>query len=235
MSVVQSYSKANLSLAAGAMYVIGPGGDDDPKHALSGTVVVNSGTVNLYVGHSLTGLLSGGHYTVVIAGTALPFEGDLDNLIIYNPEAATAGAFSVSAMCCHRNSGQDGGVLGAQDTPGSTTRYQVIRVSKVAGATTATTVPVKYQRTLTTIKGYSVTVATGATITIDLLNPAGLSLLAAIMDAEAHTTKVLYTATTLAQTLGSLTVSRDCSLSFASSAGGDTVGDALIELAHTVA
>ncbi len=236
MAVVGSYTKANTSLTAKHFYVIGPGGDDDPYYALEGVVFVNKGTTDLRVGHSLTGILSGARYQTVIAGTSIPLEGPLDNLIVYNPEAATAGVFSVTAVCTKRNSGQDAGVLCAQDSPGSTTRYQVIRPTKVADVVTATAVSVKYRRTYTTIKGYSVTVASGGTITIDLLNSAGLSMLGTIMNAEAHTTVTLYTATTLAATNGSLTVERgqDLSLSYSSSEAGDTLGDALIELAHTV-
>ena len=77
-------------------------------------------------------------------------------------------------------------------------------------------------------------VASGGTITIDLKDTFSRSLLASVMNAESHTTKTLYTSTTLSTTTP-LTVDRDCSLIFSSSAGGDTVGDALIELAHTVA
>ncbi len=232
MANVGSYNKANTSLTAKHFYVIGPGGDDDPKHALEGVVFVNKGTTDLRIGHSLTGILSGVQYQTVIAGTSIPLEGPLDNLVIYNPEAATAGVFSVTAVCTRRNSGQDAGVLCAQDSPGSTTRYQVIRPSRTAGSTIATTVPVKYQRTWTTIKGYSVSVPSGGTLTVDLLNSASVSLVASVMNQESLTTVTLYTATTITAALA--LVNRDCSLSCLSSAGGDTLGDLLIELAHTV-
>lgn len=232
----ESYTKAVTTLAAGAFYVIGYGGDDDPKRALTQVVIVNTGTVAIRVGHSLTGILADGRYQQIAAGGSLPIEGPIDNLLVYNFDATTAASFTVQAQGCERNSGQDGGVLCATDQPGATTRYQVIRLAKVANVTTPTTVPVKYQRTYTTIKGYSVTVAAAAgAITIDLLNPRGLSMLTAIMSAKAHTTKTLYTATTLASANGSLTVTRDCTLSFLSSAPGDTLGDALIELAHVIA
>lgn len=238
MAVAHSYSKANTSLAAGAFYVIGPGGDDDPGYALEDVVFVNTGTVALRLGHSLTDILTNARYQNVAAAAAVgcttAIAGPIDNLLVYNFDAATAGAFTVIARCVKRNSGKDGGVLCGSGTPGSATRYQVIRVSKTAGADTTTTVPVKYKRTLTTIKGYSVTVATGGTITIDLKDTFSRSLLASVMNAESHTTKTLYTSTTLSTTTP-LTVDRDCSLIFSSSAGGDTVGDALIELAHTVA
>ena len=238
MAVAHSYSKAVTSLAAGAFYVIGPGGDDDPGYALEDVVFVNTGTVALRFGHSLTDIITNARYQNVAAaasvGCTTAVAGPIDNLIVYNFDAATAAAFTVIARCVRRNSGKDGGVLCASGTPGSATRYQVIRVSKVAGANTTTTVPVKYKRTLTTIKGYSVTVANGGTITIDLKDTLSRSLLASVMNAEDHTTKTLYTTTTLSTTVP-LTVDRDCSLIFSSSAGGDTVGDALVELAHTVA
>lgn len=238
MAVAHSYTKANTSLAAGAFYVIGPGGDDDPGYALEDVVFVNTGTVGLRLGHSLTDILTNARYQQLAAagtvGCTTAIAGPIDNLIVYNYDASTAGAFTVLAKCVKRNSGKDLGILCASGTPGSTTRYQVIRVSKAAGADTTTTVPVKYKRTLTHIKGYSVTVATGATITIDLKDTFSRSLLASVMNAEDHTTKTIYTTTTLSTTIP-LTVDRDCSLIFSSSAGGDTVGDALIELAHTVA
>lgn len=238
MAVAHSYTKANTSLAAGAFYVIGPGGDDDPGYALEDVVFVNTGTVALRLGHSLTDVLANARYQNVAAAAAVgcttAIAGPVDNLLVYNFDASTAGAFTLIAKCVRRNSGKDGGILCGSGTPGSATRYQVIRVSKVAGADTTTTVPVKYKRTLTHIKGYSVTVATGATITIDLQDSQSRSLLASVMNAEDHTTKTLYTTTTLSTTVP-LTVDRDCSLIFSSSDGGDTVGDALVELAHTIA
>lgn len=237
MGVEHSYTKANASLTAGHFYVIGPGGDSDPVYALEDTIITNKGTTDLRVGHSLTGILSGTNYMTIIAGTSLPLPGVLDNLLVYNPEVATAGVFSVTATGRQRNSGQDAGVLCAEGSSNSTTRYQVIRPSRTAGSTISTTVPVKYRRTLTTIKGYSVSVPSGGTLTVDLLNRAGLSLCAAVMNQESLTTLTLYTSTTLASTNGSLTIARgdDLTLSCVSSAGGDTLGDILIELAHTVA
>lgn len=238
MAVAHSYTKANTSLAAGAFYVIGPGGDDDPGYALEDVTLINTGTVGLRLGHSLTDILTNVRYLQVAAaaavGCSITLAGPLDNLIVYNYDNSTAGAFTLIAKCVKRNSGKDGGVLCASGTPGSATRYQVIRVSKVANTTTATTVPVKYKRTYTHIKGYSVTVASGATITIDFKDAGSRSLLAAVMNAESHVTKTIYTSTALSTTIP-LTVDRDCTLSFLSSDAGDTLGDALIELAHTVA
>lgn len=234
---VGTYTKANTSLTAGHFYVVGPGGDDDPKHALEQVVIVNTGTVGIRVGHSLTGILSGGRYVQIAAGGSLPFEGPVDNLLVYNYDASTAAAFTLTARTCKRNSGQDAGVLCAQDTPGTTTRYQVIRPTRTAGETVLTTVPVKYKRTITTIKGYSVTVPSGATLTVDLLDAQSRSLLAAVMDQEALTTKTLYTSTVVTTTYPDLLVvgrGADLSLSCRSSAGGDTLGDLLIEIAHTV-
>ena len=115
------------------------------------------------------------------------------------------------------------------------TRYQVIPRARTAGSTIPTPVPVKYQRLMTTIKGYSVVPASGGTLTVDLLNPAGLSMLASVMNQESLTNKTLYTGTALSAANGSLTVRRDLTLSCVSSAGGDTLNDLLIELAHEVA
>lgn len=229
---VETYAKANTSLTAGHFYVIGHGGDDNPGHALEEVVVVNDGTTDLRVGHSLTGILSG-RYQTVIAQTSLPFEGPLDNLIIYNPEAATAGVFSVHARCRLRNSGADAGVL-CQSDSGGATRYQVIRPTRTAGATVATTVPVKYRRTHTTIKGYSVTVPSGGTLTVDFLDSRSRSVLSAVMNQESLTTLTLYTATTISSALALALQGETHTLSCVSSAGGDALGDLLIEIAHTV-
>lgn len=234
MANVETYTAPYQSAhTAGAFYVIGSGGDDDPQRALESVVFHNTGTVTLHVGHSLTGILAG-RVTPVPSNTAVPLEGPYDNVIIYNPEASTAGAWGLTGECVLRNSGQDGGVLCARSTANSANRYQVIRPGKVAGATTNTTVPVKYKRLLKSIKAYSVTVATGATITIDLLDHLGRSVLAAPMDCKALTNKTLYTATTLSTTTP-LLVDRDLTLVYTSSDGGDTLGDILIELAHEVA
>jgi len=238
MANVETYTAPYQSAhTAGAFYAIGSGGDDDPKGAPQSVVVTNTGTVTLRVGHSLTDILAGRHLPVP-ANTAVPLEGPYDNVIVYNPEASTAGAWGLTGECVLRNSGQDGGVLCARSTANSANRYQVIRPGKVAGATTNTTVPVKYKRLLKSIKAYSVTVATGATITIDLLDHLGRSVLAAPMDCKALTTKTLYTATTLSTTTPlTIEAGRDLTLVYYSSSAGDaaTLGDILIEIAHEVA
>ncbi len=233
--VTTPFAHANTALVAGHFYVYGPSGDVDPKHALQSVVFTNLGTTPLRLGHSLTGILAG-RYIEVDDGTSIPLEGPLDNLIVYNAEAATAGVYSLSAMCCKRNSGQDAGVLAAADLPASNpTRYTVVRPSKAAGAVTDTSIKVGYQRTWTTIKAYSVTVASGATITVDFLDAFGNSLLTAVLNAESPTTKTLYTAATFSTTR-SLTVPPGThTLRYTSSAGDDNLGDILIELAHTVA
>jgi len=231
MPVLDSYAIARTSLVAGAFYVVGPGGDDDPKRALSQVVFTNTGSVALRLGNSLTDILAG-RYAQVAAATSVALEGPLDNLITYNPEAATAGAFTITAMCGARNSGQDAGVLCARGTPGSETRYQVIRPTRTAGSTVATVVPVKYQRTITTIKAYSVVKATGATLTVDLLDSQSRSVLDAVLDQEVLTDKTIYTTRTITAAIA--LVNRDMTLSCVSSAGGDTLNDLLIEIAHTV-
>lgn len=236
MANVETYTAPYQSAhTAGAFYVIGPGGDDDPQRALESVVFHNTGTVTLHVGHSLTGILAG-RVTPVPSNTAVPLEGPFDNIIVYNPEASTAGAWGLTAMCYKRNSGQDGGVLAAGDTPASVIRYVVIRPSKVAGASTPTAIPTKYKRLHRSIKAYSVVKASGATITIDLRDAQGRSVLAAVMDAKALTNKTLYTATTLSTTVPLTNAdNRDMSLVYSSSSGADTLGDILIEIAHEVA
>lgn len=229
----ETYTQSQASLAAGGFYVIGTGGDDDPQYALESAVIANGGAEVLHVGHSLTDILAG-RVTIVAAGAALPFEGPLENLIVYNPHASTAGSWSLSATCRQRNSGRDGGMLAARSTPSSANRYTVIRPNKVAGAATATAIPVRYRRLLKSIKAYSVSKASGATITLDLLDAQGRSLLASPVDAEALTNKTLYTAATLSTTTP-LRVARPLSIVYSSSAGDDTLGDILIELAHEVA
>ena len=240
MAEARPFNHANTSLAAAAFYVYGAGGDLDPVYALEDVSVTVVGTTPVRVGHSLTDILAG-RYTQVEEGgqpgSTQTFTGPLDNLIIYNPEAATAASYTVTATGRKRNSGQDAGVLCQQGYSGAATRYQVIRCAKVANTTTETAVPVQYRRTLTHIKGYSVTVASGATVTINLFDSADRSLLAVIMDAEAHTTKTIYTATALTASTDLRTIAQgaNLALSFLSSDAGDTLGDALIEIAHTVA
>ena len=243
MHVAQSYTKANTSHVAGYIYAIGPGGDDDPKYALEEVVFSNTGTVALYLGHSLTDILANARYQyVAAAGTAgcnVVIGGPIDNLIVYNPHASTTGSWAVQAMCRCRNSGQDAGVLCAEGLPAlNPTRYQIIRPTRTAGSTITTTVPVKYRRLMTTIKAYSVSVPTGGTLTIDVLDWQNRSLLTAVLNQESPTTKTLYTAATFTATATDLlTIAKGCdlTLSSVSSAGGDPLGDILIELAHTVA
>ena len=232
----ESYAKAVTSLTAAHFYAIGYLGDDDPGHALEEVLLYNGGTTDLRIGSSLTGTQAATNYQVVKAGTVLPLSGPKEGLIVYNPEAATAGVFSISADCWRRNAGKDGGVKARKDTPSSATRYYVARPSKVAGAVTDTSVVIRQRCTISAVKAYSVTVASGGTITLDLLLPSGSSLFSTVLNLEGITTKVLGSATLTAST-GLLTIEPGTTLSlrYSSSAGGDTLGDCIVEIAVTEA
>lgn len=227
-----SYTAPVQATVAGGFYVVGPHGDDDPGHALEQVVISNGGTTAIRVGHSLTDIVAG-RYIPVAPSTSMPLEGPYDNLIVYNPEAATAASWALTGMCGQGNSGKDGGLRAGRSTPGTATRYTVVRPNRTAGATVATAVAAKYRRLLTGLKVYSVVPATGGTITVDLLTADGVSLLAGAVNAKAPTAKTLYAGTL--SSVVSLTVARDLVLSYASSSGGDVLGDILIEIAHEVA
>ena len=229
----ETYTQSQAALAAGGFYVIGVCGDDDPQHALESIVFTNGGDEDLHLGHSLTDILAG-RVTIVATGITIPIEGPCENLIVYNPHASTTGAWSINATCKQRNSGRDGGMLAARSTPASANRYTVIRPNRAAGAVTVTALPVRYSRLVKSVTAYSVAKASGGTITVNLLDSQGRSLLASPMDAEALTNKTLYTAATLSTTTP-LRVARPLSIVYSSSAGGDALGDILIEIAHEVA
>lgn len=233
MAVVDTYTApAQTSFTAKHFYAVGANGDSDPGIQLEAGVLHNLGTVNLRYGTSLTEILAG-VYATIADDTALPVEGPRDNLIMYNPEAATAGSFTFTAVGNKRNSGKDAGGLAARSAPATATRYTVIRPSKVAGAVTDTTVRVTYQRTITAIKLYSVTVPSGGTITLDVLDSSGRTLCTQ-KDLETVVTLTLTTLTLSTTTPLLLKAGEHITVRYSSSAGGDTLGDTLVEIAHTV-
>ena len=90
--------------------------------------------------------------------------------------------------------------------------------------------------TVTSVKLYSVTVASGGTITLDVLDSKGRSLLSAAYDLETLTTATLATATLTTSTdLLTLAPNATLTLRYSSSAGGDTLGDLAVEIGVTEA
>jgi len=235
MSNPETYNNAIASLTAKHISAIGYRGDSDPAYALDGLRVTNSGSVALRVGSSLTGVL-GSAYVVLPNATTLQIDGPREGLVVYNPEASTAGTVSMTADCWRRNAGLAGGLKPRKDSPGSTTRYFVARPTKTAGQTKDTELVMQGRYTVTSIKLYSVTVASGGTITLDVLDSKGRSLLSAAYDLETLTTATLATATLTSSTdLLTLAPNATLTLRYSSSAGGDTLGDLAVEIGVTEA
>ena len=223
------------SQAAKQVTAIGYGGDIDPAFGLEQMWFFNSGGSDVRIGSSLSGVL-GSAFLNVKSGTTVPLDGAREGLVLYNPSVSTAAGFSLQAECWRRNASAMGGMKPRKDSPGSATRYFVVRPTKTAGATTDTTITLPGRYTLSAVKLYSVTVATGATITLDVLDRQGRSLLSTPYDVETLTTATLATAT-LTSSSGLLTLAPNdtITLRYASSDAGDTLGDILVELSVTEA
>jgi hypothetical protein len=231
----EAYSLAVSSLTAKHIHAIGYRGDSDPAYALEQVRVANTGTTAVRVGTSLTGVL-GSAYVTVANSTVMQIEGPREGLVVYNPEASTAGTVSMTADCWRRNAGLAGGLKPRKDSPGSATRYFVARPTKTAGETKDTELVMQGRYTVTSIKLYSVTVASGGTITLDVLDSKGRSLLSAAYDLETLTTATLATATLTSSTdLLTLAPNATLTLRYSSSAGGDTLGDLAVEIGVTEA
>jgi len=230
----EAYSLAVSSLTAKHVTAIGYRGDSDPAYALEQIVLANTGTVDLRVGSSLTGVL-GTAYVTVPAGVIMPIEGPREGLVVYD-STATAGTFSITADCWRRNAGLAGGLKPRKDSPGSATRYFIIRPTKTAGTVQDTTITLQGRYTVTSVKLYSVTVASGGTITLDVLDSKSRSLLSAVYDLETLTTATLASAT-LTSSTDLLTIAPNGALTvrYSSSAGGDTLGDLVVEIGVTEA
>jgi hypothetical protein len=231
----EAYSLAVSSLTAKHVHAIGYRGDADPAYALEQVVIANTGTVDLRVGSSLTGVL-GTAYVTVPAGVLMPIEGPREGLVVYDANASTAGTFSVTADCWRRNAGLAGGLKPRKDSPASATRYFVVRPTKTAGTAQDTIITLQGRYTITSLKLYSVTVASGGTITLDLLDGKSRSLLSAAYDLETLTTATLASAT-LTSSTDLLTIAPNGTLTvrYSSSAGGDTLGDLAVEIGVTEA
>lgn len=225
----EAYS-LSVSLTAKHVHAIGYRGDSDPAYALEQLRIANTGTVSLRVGTSLTGVL-GSAYVIVAPSTVMQIEGPREGIVVNNPTPSTGAAYSVTADCWRRNAGLAGGMKPRKDSPGSATRYFVARPTKTAGAVTDTVITLQSKYTLTAVKLYSVTVATGATITLDVLDNKGRSLLSTVYDLETLTTATLATAT-LTNSIGLLSLSPNdtITLRYSSSDAGDTLGDLAVEL-----
>ena len=229
--ISESYTRAVTSHTAGAYYLIGWGGDDDPKHALEQAVFRNNGTVALRLGYSVTGL-RGTRYQTVAAGNAEPIEGPVEGLIVYNPEAATAGSWSLQGRCYLRNAGGKGGMKGRKDDPAAVTRYITARGTFTAGAVATKTLTVVNAMTITGIKIENLAQFSGGTITLSVLDKNGHNLLSAAYDLETPNAKTLTTLTLTASTdLLTLRMNDTIRLVVSSSAGGDAGGPLTVEIA----
>lgn len=223
----ESYFLSVSSLASGAIYVVGPNGDDDPGRALEQVVVSNTGSTAIRVATSLTGIQGTRHIVINNATSPTKLEGPYDALI-FKTNTAAASTFSATGIGFYRNSARDGGVKGAQDSPGDETRYRTGRLSFTAGSTVATTATFRSPATISAIKLYAGTAPSGGTITLAVADGQGRNLLsAATFDLETLVGGTL-TSLTLTGSTDLLTIARGGTVVFtvASSAGGDTCSTA---------
>jgi hypothetical protein len=230
--ISESYTRAVTSHTAGAYYLIGWGGDDDPEHALEQAVFRNNGTVAIRIGYSVTGL-RGTRYQTIAAGNAEPIEGPVEGLIVYNPEASTAGSWSLQGRCYIRNAGQKGGMKARKDDPSAATRYITARGTFTAGEVATKTLTVVHPMTITAIKIENLVQFSGGTITLSVLDKNGNNLLTAAYNLETPSAKTLTTMTLTASTdLLTLRKGDTIGIVVSSSAGGDAGGPLTVEIAH---
>lgn len=231
MARIDQHLVSNTSHAAGAYYLIGVGGDDDPQRTIERATLVNEGSVKLVVGISLTGV-RGARRVPVLPSQAIPIEGPVEHLVIYNPHASTAGSWGLWAETSERNSGQDGGERPATDNTGSTTRYLCARATFTAGAVADKVVRLGETHTLASLKVEALAAFTGGTITLDVLDENGLALLSAPLDLETLVAKTLTTVTLTTTATERLKIrgGKSVTLRVSSSAGGDAGGPLAVEL-----
>lgn len=229
----ESWYKAPGAVAAGSVYAVGYLGDVDPGVVLEDCIFYNAASHGVYIGSSLTGVLDSA-YVAVKAGATYELKGPREGFILYNPHASDSATTSFSATGWQRNSGRDGGVKPRKDAPSGSTRYYLVRPTKTAGETKYTEIAIKGRCTVASVKLYSVSVPSGATITLDLIDAKGRSLLSAPYNLESLTTKTL-AAATLTTSTGLLDIAPGSTLrlKYVSSDAGDTLGDTLVEIAIT--
>jgi hypothetical protein len=230
MARIDQHLIATSSHTAGAYYLIGVGGDDDPERALRCATFVNDGSTKLCVALSLTGA-RGSRKLPVMPGASIPIEGPVEHLVVHNPHASTAGSWGLWAETELRNSGQDGGVLPALDTAAADTRYLPARATFTAGATADKTIRFGRRETLSSLKVEALAAFSGGTIEFDLLDDAGNRLITAKLDLETLVAKTLTTVTLTATTsLLTIPAGKSVTLRVSSSSGGDTGGPLAVEL-----
>lgn len=221
---------ANASLASGGLYLVGARGDDDPGHVLKDALLTNDGTVVLRYGGSLTGV-KGSRWKSLLVGQTVPVEA-AEGLVIHNPAASTAGAFSLSALCDDSNQLEWSGWRGRKDDAGSNTRYLTPRLGFTANSVVNTDVTLRKQMRITGLKLEALVAFTGATITLDVTDSKGHRLISALLDLESLVAKTLTSVTLTTQT-NLLTLARGERIRFtvSSSDAGDAGGPLAAELA----
>lgn len=221
---------ANASHAAGAYYLVGVAGDDNPERALERATFVNDGTVKLCVATSLTGA-RGSRRLPVPPGAAVPIEGPVEHLVVHNPHASTAGSWGLWAETILRNSGEDAGERPSRDSAEVGTRYLCARATFTPGAVATKDIRFGRRETITHLKVEALAAFGGGTIEFDLRDEDGTSLLTAALDLETLVAKTL-TSVTLTATTSLLTIpaGKSVTLRVSSSAGGDVGGPLSVEL-----
>lgn len=229
MFLKSRYFWAQSSVPAGHVRVIGPGGDDNPMGVLEDAIIANTGTVDLRIAHTLSGVL-GTRYATVKAGTSRALAGRLDNLVVYNPHAATGGSFDIDGVAVEANSGAP--YRGGADLPHSPLRTIVARITGVAGQTIYKPVHFFRKVELDSIKLYSVSVPAGADFTLEA--KIGATSLVdddpSVFDLETLVTKTLTPLTLIAIDSRVVPAGQSLEFTYLSSAGGDAVGDLLAEV-----
>ena len=191
----EPYFLTPTTIAEGKAVVIGGYGDHDPGYVLVDGILRNVGAKPLYVARTLTEAVSGAARCVLPATTGeLEIRGELDQLVLFNANgsAGSTDALFQAAATARKNSKKAGGHPGVGE--------YVVRATPVANATTIFTVTPRYPITVTGVKTWAKTPASGATCTAAVAGPAGNLLSAATIDVTGLTTVTLQAAALTATT-----------------------------------
>jgi len=211
-------------LGEGKVWAIGAYGDKDPGYVFGEATIRNTGTRTIYVGRTLSEALSGTDRIAIAASAGdVRIEAEWDGLVVYNANGSGGGCdFAVfGRLLAKQNSGRVG-------RPGL--GEFVVRATPVNNATTVYTVYARAKITLTYVKTWTKSPASGAACTLAAAGPGGNLLSAATVDVTALTT-VTYQSQTLTATTSRLDLNPGDAVTLTVvGANGLTPGDLLVAL-----
>lgn len=212
VGTLQAYQCRPGQLADGTVYIIGPGGDDDPGFILTDPVLNNdSATTSYLVGATIVGTVGSGiRKTLIPAGFIVPLPGDFEQLVFYNTSGSGANVnpdVAATTNAAGNSSAADPHVVGQRLAPSSSTFERAFRMTVTANVAVTKTWTPKADITLASMRVWSKVPCTSA---------GGTYLLTGTATGGPRGTRTLFTAFNLeaitAATLTAVTMATDADL-----------------------